>query len=111
MAAKKQDEVVAALLDTLISPNECDSNGESANLVDVLAKLARAAWCFHQAPPALCFDPHSWDKKFQYAIGMRDGHIIVCKKVVVDGRWVQLSGIESVHKDPDEGGSWLALNN
>lgn len=34
--------VAQALLQTLISPNESDSNFESANVVDALCKIARA---------------------------------------------------------------------
>ena len=33
-----------AILNTLISPNEADSNFENANIVDVVAKLSRATY-------------------------------------------------------------------
>jgi hypothetical protein len=39
-----KDEVAAALLQTLVSPNVSDSNGEAANIVDAIDKLARNAW-------------------------------------------------------------------
>ena len=45
MTTAKQSQlgqVAEALLATLISPNECDSNFESANVVDGLFAIARA---------------------------------------------------------------------
>jgi hypothetical protein len=35
-------ELGKAVRDVFISPNECDSNGESANIVDGLYAVARA---------------------------------------------------------------------
>ena len=44
MAGKpnSDDLTAAALRQTLISPNECDSNSEDANVVDGLFAIARA---------------------------------------------------------------------
>jgi hypothetical protein len=42
MITKNQDALAQALWDTLQSPNESDSNGEIANVVDVLAQVARS---------------------------------------------------------------------
>jgi hypothetical protein len=40
---RQTDNLYAALHAVLVSPNECDSNGESANLVDGLFAAARSA--------------------------------------------------------------------
>ena len=42
MNPNKSDVIAKALHDTLISPNECDSNFEAANVVDGLFAIARA---------------------------------------------------------------------
>lgn len=41
-ATKQRDRVADALLETLISPNVCDSNLEAANVVDALDGIGRA---------------------------------------------------------------------
>jgi hypothetical protein len=89
----KTDAVARAILRTLESPNECDSNMEPANIVDVLAKLARAVWCFHQAPPVFEPDYRSDSAGYVYMIGLRGGHTLIAKKVRVDGKWVSLSDV------------------
>jgi hypothetical protein len=43
MTADKSDKVATALRATLISPNEFDTNGEAANVVDGLFAIARAS--------------------------------------------------------------------
>ena len=40
--ASKPDAIALALRETLMSPNVSDSNWEAANVVDVLAMVARA---------------------------------------------------------------------
>jgi hypothetical protein len=42
MNPSKPNLIAKALCDTLISPNECDSNFEAANVVDGLFAIARA---------------------------------------------------------------------
>lgn len=42
MVNKREYTTAEAVRDTLISPNECDSNGESANVVDALFAIARS---------------------------------------------------------------------
>lgn len=42
MTEKKRNEIADALWGALTSPNECDSNLESANIVDGLFAIARA---------------------------------------------------------------------
>lgn len=42
MATIKGDAISYAVRDSLISPNESDSNGEAANVVDGLFAIARA---------------------------------------------------------------------
>jgi hypothetical protein len=39
--------IAEALQNVLVSPNVSDSNGEAANLVDVLGNLASAVWFAH----------------------------------------------------------------
>ena len=41
MASTRADPIAQALRDTLISPNEADSNMEPANIVDAVVKAAR----------------------------------------------------------------------
>lgn len=45
MNAKAAEEVASAIRDSLSSPNVCDQNGETANIVDALASIARAGFC------------------------------------------------------------------
>jgi hypothetical protein len=40
----RENAIAKALMATLISPNECDSNWEAANAVDGLFAVARAIW-------------------------------------------------------------------
>jgi hypothetical protein len=42
MTTRDKDPVASALIETLISPNESDSNLEAANVVDGLFAIARA---------------------------------------------------------------------
>ncbi len=44
MSTRTTSDLAETLRNILTSPNVTDSNGEAANLVDVLDDLARAAW-------------------------------------------------------------------
>jgi hypothetical protein len=52
MATDRENAIAKALMATLISPNECDSNWESANAVDGLFVLARAIRALAEAVKA-----------------------------------------------------------
>jgi len=41
----KPNEMAEAIDRNFTSPNATDSNGENANVVDVLDKIGRALWC------------------------------------------------------------------
>ena len=42
MTRAEEAKIASAILNTLVSPNECDSNFENANVVDGLFAIARA---------------------------------------------------------------------
>lgn len=44
MSVKTESQVADALREVLVSPNVGDSNGEPANLVDVLDEISRGLW-------------------------------------------------------------------
>lgn len=48
------EDVADALLSVFTSPNELDSNGEQANIVDVTAKLSRSARAIATAITPTC---------------------------------------------------------
>jgi hypothetical protein len=52
MPVKNQDVLATAILETLRSPNECDSNGEIANVVDVLASWRELSGVFIRHRPS-----------------------------------------------------------
>jgi hypothetical protein len=49
MSLTNQNALAHAILETLRSPNEHDRNGEAANVVDMLADVARGAWAIAEA--------------------------------------------------------------
>lgn len=44
MTKSGKDQIASAIMETFISPNECDTNYEPANVVDGLFAIARAIY-------------------------------------------------------------------